>query len=51
VLYTNVFDVFDREGAMAMGVAFAIAPAVALIVGLATAIWAWMRTSNGKVTT
>jgi hypothetical protein len=33
-----------------MGVAFAIAPAVALMVGFAAAIWAWVRSSNPKAT-
>lgn len=47
-LYADTFHVHDFEGATAMGVAFAIAPAVALIVGLVAAIWAWVRSSKRK---
>ena len=39
VLYMNVFDVFDREGAMTMGFAFTFGPIGALVAGIFGAIW------------
>lgn len=39
VAYMNVFDVFDREGAMTMGFAFTIGPIGAIIAGVLGAVW------------
>lgn len=41
--YTTLTEYNDREGAAAMGVAFFIAPAVALICGIVGAVWAARR--------
>jgi hypothetical protein len=40
VAYTELGGVFDREGAMGMGVAFLIGPVVALVCGVSAAILA-----------
>ncbi len=38
----DVFEVSQREGAAAMGLAFIICPAVAIVCSLAAAIWYWI---------
>lgn len=43
VVYAEMFEVFDREGRMAMGMAFGIGPIVAVACGLAAAVWAVIR--------
>lgn len=48
VAYTNLFDVFDREGAMAMGVAFFFAPVGAVLAGIAGAVWLARRAGRGS---
>jgi hypothetical protein len=40
---TSFFGVFDRDGGMAMGVAFMIGPIVGILCGIAAAIWAARR--------
>lgn len=40
---TTFGGIFDREGAMAMGFAFTIGPIVAVICGVAAAVWAARR--------
>ncbi len=39
VLLMEAFNVSQREGAAAMGLAFVIAPMIAVIVGLAATMW------------
>jgi len=39
VAYIELSGSYDREGALAMGVAFVIGPAVALACGIAATIW------------
>lgn len=41
--YIALTGTLDREGALAMGVAFAIGPAVALVCGIVAAVWAIRR--------
>ena len=41
--YISLAGFVDREGAMAMGVAFFIGPVVALICGIVAAIWTARR--------
>lgn len=43
IAYTSLTGFIDREGAMAMGVAFLIGPVVALVCGIVAAIWAARR--------
>ena len=38
----DVFEVSQREGAAAMGLAFIICPAVAIVCALVAAIWYWI---------
>lgn len=47
VAYTTIFDVFDREGAGAMGIAFFFAPIGGVIVGILGAIWLVRRVARG----
>jgi hypothetical protein len=39
VAYTNLFDVIDRDGGMAMGIAFFFAPIGGVILGFIGAFW------------
>lgn len=41
--YIELSGTYDREGAMAMGVAFVIGPAVAIVCGIAAVIWSVRR--------
>ncbi|MGH6615282.1 hypothetical protein [Sphingomonas sp.] len=43
LFWTVVLGGFDREGAWAMGVAFGIGPFVALLSGIAAALWIGLR--------
>lgn len=43
IVWTELLGGFDREGAIAMGVAFTIGPALGLVTGIAGAIWAVRR--------
>lgn len=43
VAYIELSGSYDREGALAMGVAFVIGPAVALACGIAATIWRLRR--------
>lgn len=43
ILYSELTDFYDREGAVAMSVAFFIGPAVALACGIVAAIWTARR--------
>lgn len=43
VVYVEAFDVFDREGAMAMGAAFGIGPVAGVALGIAAAVWVVTR--------
>lgn len=47
VVFSIATDFHDREGSTAMGVAFGIGPAVALVTGIAGAIFAWRQTKKG----
>lgn len=42
----EVFDVSQREGAAAMGLAFVIGPAVGLVCALIAAVWYWLRSGR-----
>lgn len=42
-LCMQITGTIDREGAFAMGVAFMIGPAVALVFGIVAAVWMAMR--------
>lgn len=46
VLYIELTGTVDREGAFAMGVAFVIGPAVALIGGIVAGIWTFLKFSR-----
>ena len=41
---TSFGGVFDRDGGLAMGVAFMIGPLVAIVCGIVAAVWAARRT-------
>lgn len=41
--YTELPGVVDRDGAMGMGVAFLIGPAVAILCGVAASVWSLRR--------
>lgn len=43
IVWTTLLGGFDREGTLAMGVAFTIGPALGLVTGIAGAIWAVRR--------
>jgi len=43
ITYIELTGLIDREGAMAMGVAFFIGPVVALVCGIVAAIWTARR--------
>ncbi len=43
---TSVGGVFDRDGGLAMGVAFLIGPLVAVVCGIGAAIWGAGRTRS-----
>jgi len=43
ISYTSLTSFVDREGAVAMSVAFFIGPVVALVCGIVAAIWAARR--------
>lgn len=47
VAYIELSGTYDREGALAMGVAFVIGPAVALACGIAATIWRLRRSKPG----
>ncbi len=46
ILATNYFGVFDRDGGGAMGAIFIAGPALALLLAIAAAIVAAMRTAQ-----
>ena len=46
IAYTELADVFDREGAMIMGIAFFFAPAGGLLIGLVASIVTFRRMSR-----
>ncbi len=46
IAYTEMAGVFDREGAMIMGIAFFFAPIGGLLIGLAVAIVAYRLMSR-----
>jgi hypothetical protein len=48
IVYVEAFDVFDREGAMAMGAAFGIGPVAGVALGIAAAVWAVGRLRRGE---
>jgi hypothetical protein len=43
VAYTTLTDFHDREGSVAMGVAFFIGPVAALLCGIVAAVWTARR--------
>jgi hypothetical protein len=43
ILYSEATDFYDREGAIAMAVAFFIGPVVALVCGIVAAVWTARR--------
>lgn len=47
LLAFQVFDVSQREGAAAMGLAFFIPPVVAVVSSLTAAVWYWIASGQG----
>lgn len=47
IAYTNIFDVFDREGGMIMGIVFFFAPIGGVVLGFIGAYWLTRRVSRG----
>lgn len=46
--YTELFDVFDRDGGKIMGIAFFFAPVTAVAVGVIAAIWLARRVGQRR---
>ena len=46
IVLTSAGLLFDRDGGIAMGFAFTIGPALALLLGIAGAVWAGKRAAK-----
>jgi hypothetical protein len=47
IVLTSAGLLFDRDGGVGMGFAFAIGPALAVVLGIVGAIWAGRRRGSG----